>query len=138
MTFRLAVAIITMISWVTFLSSFLMTSIWPVYEPAEDPGKREWYPAVLVESTKHFYAQNSIDYSFKLRLDDGSLTNVIVSEETYNKHNIGDTVSFERHITDPKARNWSCKVNSTRWISFLIFVIFFLIFVNTKSEHESE
>lgn len=71
-------------------------SVNPIYQKQEKYSQKEFYPAKLMFKNLHHGPR------FHMQLDDGSETDIPVSAETYDLFYAGDTVGFERHLTDPK------------------------------------
>lgn len=114
--FRVAMMLVLLAMWTLFWGTIVYTSYYPLYEPQEDPGKIEWYPATLV-------AKDESQQNFTLRLSDNSIARIHVSQSDFEKYNIGGSVSFERHITDPAVVNHTMKVHSWRIFAILVFFI---------------
>lgn len=75
------------------------------YTPKEDAREREYYPATVVDkSTYESCSKTNCRnyYIITIKLENGDFDSVNVGNDTYNNHNIGDTINFERHITDPE------------------------------------
>lgn len=80
----------------------------PPYEHQIDARKREYYPAIVVD--KKYYqscskSSCSNNHIIVIEREDKTYDDVYVTENVYMTHNVGDTINFERHISDPKVYN---------------------------------
>lgn len=116
------------IIWATFLVvSFV--SIPPVpYEHQVDVRKREYYPAIVVDKQSYQSCSKrncSNDYYVTIEREDKTYDREWVTEDVYVTHNIGDTISFERNITDPKVYNhWDNSTPPFLLLWLLLFPIY--------------
>lgn len=100
--FHTIAAAVFMYSIFSILDYYYINTKEPIYQKQEDYSKKEWYPSKIVHKQDRY---------FRLLLDDGSEVSIYPTSEVYNDFVVGETVSFERHLVDPKVVHESDKRN---------------------------
>lgn len=109
---------------VTIIQLCIISLVDIPYTHKEDARKREYYPSIVVDkySYKSCGKSSCRNYNeFTVELTNGEYKEVTVTDNVYNSYNIGDTVSFERNITDPEV------ISARRMQDLTIFVWIFVM-----------